>query len=114
MNNDLIGIEKELQRLCSNLDQLTEEFQGLCRIAADARCDYDVAWARALLKQTQKGDTVKVRESEATLICEHQMREARIAESLRDAAKERIRALQSIISVHQSRLRYMDETKRTF
>jgi hypothetical protein len=112
MSSDLINIERELTRLCSALDQLTEEFQGLCRTAADARTDYDQEWAKALLRADE--GTQKVKEAEATRACERYMREARIAEAIRDGAKERIRALQSIISVHQSRLRWLDETKRTF
>ncbi len=110
--NDLVSIERELVRLSSALDQLTDEFQGLCRVAADARCDYDQEWAKALLRADE--GTQKIKEAEATRACEKYMREARIAEAIRDAAKERIRALESMLTVHQSRLRFLDETKRTF
>lgn len=110
--SDLINIEEELVRLSTNLNDLTSEFEGLCRVAANARCDYDVAWAKALLQHDAKGMTVAVREALATETCEKLMREARIAEAIRDAAKERIRALQSLLTVHQSRLKWLDEGRR--
>lgn len=111
--SDLINIEHELVRLAKNLDQLTEEFQGLCRVAADARTDYDLAWAKELLRVNDTEDaTQKVKESMATQVCAKLMREARVAEAIRDAAKERIRAIESLLTVHQSRLRWLDEGKR--
>lgn len=112
--SDLINIEEELVRLSTNLNDLTQDFEGLCRVAADARCDYDVAWAKAVLafKTSERGATVAVLEAMATDACKGQMREARVAEAIRDAAKERIRALESLLTVHQSRLRWLDEGKR--
>lgn len=111
--SDLINIENELVRLAKNLDSLTEEFQGLCRVAADSRTDYDLAWAKELLRINDTEDaTQKVKESMATQICAKLMREARVAEAIRDAAKERIRAIESLLTVHQSRLRWLDEGKR--
>lgn len=112
--NDLVSIEQELVRLSNNLSGVVDEFEALCRIAAEARNDYDVAWAKALLTHTDQNrkETVAVREAMATQTCEGQMREARIAEAIRDAAKERIRALQSLLTVHQSRLRWLDEGRR--
>lgn len=110
--SDLINIERELVRLATNLDQLTDEFQGLCRVAADARTDYDQEWAKALLRADT--GTQKIKEAEATRACERYMREARIAEAIRDSAKERIRAIESLLTVHQSRLKWLDEGKRTF
>lgn len=112
--SDLINIERELTRLAANLDQLTEDFQGLCRVAADARTDYDLAWAKELLRVhgKEEGSTQKVKEAVATQVCADQMREARIAEAIRDATKERIRALESLLTVHQSRLKWLDEGKR--
>jgi len=108
--SDLINIEKELVRLGGALDLLTTDFEGLCRRAADARSDYDIAWAKALLKSN--GSAKDIRESEAVQVVETEMREARIAEAIRDAAKERIRALESLLTVHQSRLKWLDEGKR--
>lgn len=112
--SDLINIEEELVRLSTNLNDLTQDFEGLCRVAADARCDYDVAWAKAMLtfKTSERGATVAVLEAMTTDACKGQMREARVAEAIRDAAKERIRALESLLTVHQSRLRWLDEGKR--
>lgn len=110
MSNDLISIERELVRLASALDLLTEEFDGLCKNAANLRTDYDVQWAQVFLKCDE--GTQKVKEAETTLVCQRLMRESRVAEGIRDAAKERIRALQTLITVHQSRLKWLDEGKR--
>ncbi len=112
--SDLINIEAELVRLAQALDDLTSEYEGLCRNAADTRCDYDVEWAKTLLHFTEDEPkaTVAVREAMATATCARQMREARIAEAIRDAAKERIRALEAQLTVHQSRLRWLDEGRR--
>lgn len=41
--------------------------------------------------------TVTEREAEALIACEVPMREARIAESSREALKERVRALESVL-----------------
>lgn len=111
MSGDLISIERELARLADALGLLSVEYEGLCRHAAEARTDYDVAWAQAML-DTNPSETVRMREAESTRVCAAQMREARIAEAIRDAAKERLRALESMLTVHQSRLRWLDEGKR--
>jgi hypothetical protein len=42
------------------------------------------------------------------------MTATRIKEASRDALKERIRALEQVLSVQQSRLRHMEEAERTF
>jgi len=114
MSGDLVSIEQELVRLSNSLSGVIDEFEALCRIAAEARNDYDVAWAKALLKISTDNpkETVAVKDAMATTIVEGQMREARIAEAIRDAAKERIRALESMLTVHQSRLRWLDEGRR--
>lgn len=112
--SDLVSIENELVRLATALDLLTTEYEGLCRRAADARTDYDLAYAKALLqhKNSEKSMTVAVAEAMAVESCVGPMREARIAEAIRDAAKERIRALEAQLTVHQSRLRWLDEGRR--
>ena len=104
---DLIQIDKELVRLTQSLGTATEEYETVCREAANARSVYDVAKARALLKAD--GTSRELREAEATLLCQPEMLECRIKENLMAAFKERIRALQSAISVQQTRLRYLDE-----
>lgn len=108
--SDLINIERELVRLGTNLDDLTQEFDGLCRNAAEARSEYDVQWAKALLRAD--AGTEKVKAAAATLTVEKYMREARIAEAIRDAAKERIRAIMALLTVLQSRLKWLDEGAR--
>lgn len=104
---DLIQIDKELVRLSQSLGVAVDDYETVCREAANARSDYDIAKARALLKAD--GSSRELREAEATLLCKDEMVECRIKENLMGALKERIRALQSVISVQQTRLRYLDE-----
>lgn len=104
---DLIQIDKELVRLTQALGTATDEYETLCREAAEARSTYDVAKAKALLRAD--GSSRELREAEATLLVQSEMLECRIKENLMGALKERVRALQSAISVQQSRLRYLDE-----
>lgn len=105
--NDLIQIDKELVRLSRGLEVAVNEYETTCKEAANARSDYDIAKARALLKAN--GSSRELREAEATLLIQNQMLECRIKENLMGALKERIRALQTTISVQQTRLRYLDE-----
>lgn len=104
---DLIQIDSELVRLSRSLAGAVDEYETVCREAANARCDYDVAKARALLKAD--GSSRELREAEATILCKDTMTDCRIKENLMGALKERVRALQSVISVQQTRLKYLDE-----
>lgn len=104
---DLIQIDQELVRLAQALGTATDEYETVCREAATARSDYDIAKARALLRAD--GSSRELREAEATIATRDQMTECRIKENLMGALKERIRALQTAISVQQTRLRYLDE-----
>jgi hypothetical protein len=56
--------------------------------------------------------TVAAKDSEATVICEKVMLDARIAEGLRDATKERVRALQAILNSVQTRAAFLKEEMR--
>lgn len=47
------------------------------------------------------------RQAEATITCETEMREARISEPLRDATKERMRALESVLNATQTRASFL-------
>lgn len=106
---DLIPIAAELNRLSAALRIAVAGYETAIKEAADARTTYDVEWAKALLSQAD--GTVKEKEAEATLIVKDMMRAARIAEAQRDAYKERLRAIQAILSVQQSLLRHMEETR---
>lgn len=106
--SDLISINEELSRLITALRAAVVGFEGAVKDAADKRSTYDVEWAKAYLSQAE--GTQKARESEAVLIVEKFMREARIAEATRDAFKERIRAIESVITIQQSRLKHLEET----
>lgn len=104
---DLIQIDHELVRLSQALGTAVDEYETVCKDAAEARSVYDIAKAKALLRAD--GSSRELREAEATIETQTQMTECRIKENLMGAVKERIRALQSVISVQQTRLRYLDE-----
>lgn len=106
--SDLIPINEELSRLITALRTAVVGFERAVKDAADKRTTYDVEWAKAFLSIGE--GTQKHRESEAVLIVETFMREARIAEATRDAFKERLRAIESTITVQQSRLKHLEET----
>ena len=104
---DLIQIDKELVRLSQALGIAIEDYETACKEAAEARSAYDIEKAKALLRAV--GSSRELREAEATIQTETQMTQCRIKENLMAATKERIRALQSVISVQQTRIRYLDE-----
>jgi hypothetical protein len=105
---DLIPINEELSRLVAALRVATVGFEKWAKDAADKRTTYDVEKAKAFLSVGEGSQ--EARKSEAILIVEVFMREARIAEATRDAFKERLKAIQATISVQQSRLRHLEET----
>lgn len=108
MPSDLISINEELSRLVAALRVAVVGYEKSIKDAAEKRTLYDVAWAKAFLSQ---GDgTQKQKESEAVLIVESYMRDARIAEATRDAFKERLRAIETTISVQQTRMKHLEET----
>jgi hypothetical protein len=76
-----------------------------CRKAADSRSDYDVSKAKAMLKSALK--TAVDRQAEATLTCETEMRSARVDEALRDATKERLRALEAVLNAMQTKASFL-------
>jgi len=110
MADDAARITKELADCSERLTLAIEEYADSCREAANKRSDYDVAWAKSLLKSQLK--TVAERESEAVIVCESAMRDARIAESMRDALRERIRALSAILNSIQTRASFLKEEMR--
>ena len=107
--SELITIANELNRLSGALRAAIVGFEASIKEAADARTEYDVQWAKAMLSQAE--GTVKEKEADATLVVKDLMRTARIAEANRDAYKERIRAIEAILSVQQSLLRHLEETQ---
>lgn len=104
---DLIQIDKELVRLSQALGDAVSEYEKASKEAAETRSAYDIEKAKALLRAV--GSSRELREAEATIQTENQMTQCRIKENLMGALKERIRALQTVISVQQTRLRYLDE-----
>ncbi len=103
--SDVAKINQELVDYSKKLALASNEYSDACREAASLRSDYDVAKAKAMLKSALK--TVGERQSEATITCESVMREARISEAMRDALKERIRALESVLNAAQTRASFL-------
>jgi len=108
--SDVATINNEPVKYSQRLATAVNEFDVACKDAAEKRTDYDVTWAKSLLKSQLK--TVSERNSEAVVICESAMREARIAEAIRDALKERIRALQAVLNACQTRASFLKEEMR--
>lgn len=104
--SDVAKMMAELTDYSRKLAIASNEYTDACRKAANSRSDYDVAKAKALLKSKHK--TVGERQSEAMEVCEDVMREARIDEAMRDALKERIRALESVLNATQTRSRFLE------
>jgi len=106
--SELVTINNELSRLITALRTAVVGFESAVKDAAEKRSTYDVEWAKAFLSVGE--GTQKQRESEAVLIAANAMREARIAEATRDAFKERLRAIETTISVQQTRMKHLEET----
>ncbi len=111
MANDLVAVDAELMRLTQALRAAVAGFEKSVVEAAEKRSDYDVEYAGALLSKTDDDATQKVKEAQATLIVKDFMRAARIAEATREAYKTRVRAIETVISIQQSRLKFMAETE---
>jgi hypothetical protein len=103
-------INRTLTRLSRRIAVASNKYVRACRTAAEKRTEYDVTWARQLLKA--QGETVSERQSSTTILVKDEMLAARIAEGERDALKERLRALQSVLNAVQTRARMLsDELK---
>lgn len=111
--SDIISVHKELLRLSKALGEAVNQYADAGRDAAEKRSEYDVLWAKSMLL-TPDEKTQKIKEALATEACAVQMLQARVAEATRDALKERIRALETVLSVQQSRLRYLETTEKDF
>lgn len=111
---DLVKIDSELLRLSKALAKAVNDFEQTSREAAELRSAYDVKWAQCLLKFRLEDGTEAIKKAMATEACQHEMTDARIKEAMRDALKERIRALEQVLSVQQSRLRHVEETEAAF
>lgn len=107
MGEDVAKINSELVRYSQSLAIAVNEYSDACRDAAEKRSTFDLERAKSLLRSSLK--TVAERESEALVVCESSMRDARIAEAMRDALKERIRALESVLNACQTRAAFLKE-----
>jgi hypothetical protein len=102
---DVAKINQELLDYSKKLALASNEYANACKEAAGLRSDYDIAKAKAMLRSTLK--TVAERQCEAIITCEAVMRDARISEAMRDALKERIRALESVLNAAQTRASFL-------
>ena len=105
MGEDAAKINGELVKYSQSLAIAVNEYSDACRDAAEKRSTFDLERAKSLLRSSLK--TVAERESEALVVCELSMREVRIAEALREALKERIRALESVLNACQTRASFL-------
>ncbi len=111
--NDIISVHQELLRLSKSLATAVNDYAEAAKSAAELRTAYDVLWAQSMIAADDDW-TQKIKEAQATKACSTQMLEARVAEAVRDALKERIRALETVLSVQQSRLRYLENTEKDY
>lgn len=111
---ELVRINAELNRLSIALAKAVNDFDTVSQEAAELRSAYDVKWAQCLLKFRFEDATEAIKKAMATEACQHEMTATRIKEANRDALKERIRALEQVLSVQQSRLRHMEEAEKAF
>jgi hypothetical protein len=103
---DEIGeLNRRLDKHSHMLLNDSREYARLAREAVDARNAYDLAKARSLLKI--KDGTVIEKSAQATLECEPQMIDARIAEAHLDALKMRLRAVSDSLSAVQTKARLL-------
>ncbi len=110
MAQNVARINAQLTVLSKRLGIASHEYDEACEKAASARSNYDVSKAQAMLRSEQK--SIALREAEATVACEAQMRESRIAEALRDALKERIRALEAVLNAKQTQAGFLRDEMR--
>lgn len=103
--SDVPTITAELLKYSQRLAVAVNEYDKACVEAANKRTDRDVQWAQEMLKTTAK--TVAEKEAEVMVICAPVVRECRISEAMRDALKERIRALQSVLNATQTRAAFL-------
>jgi predicted ArsR family transcriptional regulator len=108
--SDVTKINGELIDFSRRLVLAVDEYDAASKDAANKRTDREVEWAQQLLKAT--GDTVGEREANTVLVCKDSIREARIAEAVRDALKERIRSLQAVLNATQTRASFLKEEMR--
>jgi ABC-type oligopeptide transport system substrate-binding subunit len=104
MTDDVVAVNRQLTRLSRRLAVASNEYTKASRKAADSRSDYDVSKAKAMLKELK---TAVDRQAEATLTCETEMRAARIDEALRDAVKERLKALEAVLNATQTKASFL-------
>jgi thioredoxin-related protein len=105
MGEDVAKINSELVKYSQSLAMAVNEYSDACRDAAEKRSTFDLERAKSLLRSSLK--TVAEYGSEALVVCESSMREVRIAEALREALKERIRALESVLNACQTRASFL-------
>lgn len=101
-------LERELKGLTTEYDELSVEYRSMIEKSVRLRHALDMARARATIESAtgDKKTTVDVRRAEVDLQCDKQELEAHLAEGYVDAAKARLRALDTQITAVQSRVRH--------
>lgn len=87
--------EARLERLLTNLENITESYSGLVVDAAIAEAEFRIAWADAI--QSAKGKTVAEKEAAATLRCDKELMGRKVAEAKAEAARMGCYSLRSQI-----------------
>lgn len=109
MNEQIAELETELRELEKKISLTAETFRGEQRTAGEAKANFEIAQARALLAiyeiEAATGDklTEAVRKAKALKQCDESYLAYRIAESEADASKEVLRATLAQLSSVQSR-----------
>jgi hypothetical protein len=92
--------EAELHRLTKKLEERTDALAGFLEAAAEADVAYRFAYAKALLRAD--GDTIPIREANATLAVEQELWDRKTTEAVADACRETVRSLRDQLRAVQS------------
>lgn len=103
--SEFANLQPELRALTNEYDELSVEFKRMVEDSARKRHALDMARAGALLRADSKL-TIDRRKAEVDQQCDKQELDAHLAENYVKAAEARMRALNSLISVVQSKVRY--------
>jgi hypothetical protein len=107
-------IDSDLKTAEATLSHWERTFPDLIRAEANAKVDYELAWAEAVkkitgaVKEGEKPPTVAVLEAEATRICASQIKAKRTAEAEAEIAKKLIGIAETTLTSVQSRLKLVE------
>lgn len=105
----IIGISSELKDCEALIRKASAEYRQLARDAANARFDYDLAWASAILeiKDTCDTESIKMTVGEKEALAVKQvanfMQKCRTTEAVADASKRHLESVLGVLSSIQTR-----------